>query len=136
MQLLFYLFLLTIYIQVTEFREVYKIGLEFYYLKLQYKEAFRALIILSGFFIIFVISGLIFFFFKFHLKLVLNNITTIEALDSIVWIENKFKLNKSENWLQVFGENKLLWFFPIISESGNPKGDGLVWKTNEKYYKC
>ena len=76
MQLLFYLFLLTIYIQVTEFREVYEIGLEFYYLKLQYKEAFRALIILSGFLIIFVISGLIFFFFKFHLKLVLNNITT------------------------------------------------------------
>jgi hypothetical protein len=23
-----------------------------------------------------------------------------------------------------------LWYFPIIAESGRPRGDGLTWKTN------
>lgn len=41
----------------------------------------------------------------------------------------KFRLTYKENWFQVFGSNKLLWFFPIITEGGRPEGDGLTWKT-------
>jgi hypothetical protein len=32
--------------------------------------------------------------------------------------------------VQVFGEDKIYWFFPIITENGRPKGDGLSWKNN------
>jgi len=63
---------------------------------------------------------------------VLYNTTTIESLDQSVWHDNKFKMTNYENWVQVFGENKLLWFLPIHFEEGRPVGDGLVWKTNSK----
>lgn len=133
MQLLFYLLILTIYIDFTEFEEVFRIAKEVFEYRLQYNEIYRAFIILPAYIIILVISILIMLFLKFHITLVLNNTTTIEALDPIVWVENKFRLSKMENWLQVFGENKVLWFFPVLSESGFPKGDGLVWKINDQY---
>ena len=131
MQLLFYLFLVSIFIDITAFNEVYQLASQFYRFKLQYNSIFRVSIVLPAYIIILIISVLIFFFLKFHITLVINNTTTIEALDPIVWVENKFKLSKMENWSQVFGENKLLWFFPIITDSGIPRGDGLNWKTNE-----
>jgi hypothetical protein len=31
------------------------------------------------------------------------------------------------NWVQVFGTNKLLWFFPIRLYLGQPKGNGIEW---------
>jgi hypothetical protein len=31
----------------------------------------------------------------------------------------------------VFGDNKILWFFPLIVEAGRPVGDGLAWKTSD-----
>jgi hypothetical protein len=132
MQLLFYLLILTIFIDLTEFEEVYRIAKEVYLNRLQYSEIYRALIILPAYLIILIISVLITLFLKFHVSLVINNTTTIEALDPIVWVENKFKLSKMENWVQVFGENKILWFFPVLAESGFPKGDGLVWKINDQ----
>jgi palmitoyltransferase len=131
MQLLFYLLLLTIYIDFTAFNEVYRLVFEFYHLKASYTEIFRVFIILPAYTIVLVISILITIFFRFHLSLVLHNTTTIEALDPLVWVENKFNLGKFENWESVFGENFILWFFPLLSDSGVPKGDGLLWKTNE-----
>jgi len=131
MQLLFYLLVISIFLDFAAFEEVYKLSYHFYHLKLQYKDMYRVLLVIPAYLVVVVISFLIFFFFKFHLSLVFHNTTTIEALDPAVWVENKFKLSRMENWLQVFGENKILWFFPLLSESGIPKGDGLTWKTNE-----
>lgn len=42
----------------------------------------------------------------------------------------QFKLSSAENWAQVFGFDKVLWFFPVFSETGRPHGDGLNWKIN------
>lgn len=76
------------------------------------------------------ICGLAFFlismFFKFHVDLVLSNRTTIENLErkraedtgQTANEVNQFDINKYFNWVQVFGTNKLLWFFPIPSDSG------------------
>ena len=71
-------------------------------------------------------------FVLYHLKLVITNSSTIESLDT----ENKdkykkFCLTKKENFEQVFGKNKLLWFLPINIEQAKPVGDGLLWKVNE-----
>ena len=72
-------------------------------------------------------------FVIYHIKLVINNSSTIESLDT----ENidkykKFCLSKKENFEQVFGKNKLYWFLPVNVEQAKPVGDGLLWKTNEQ----
>eukprot|EP00340_Litonotus_pictus_P007141 CAMPEP_0170524442 /NCGR_PEP_ID=MMETSP0209-20121228/9885_1 /TAXON_ID=665100 ORGANISM="Litonotus pictus, Strain P1" /NCGR_SAMPLE_ID=MMETSP0209 /ASSEMBLY_ACC=CAM_ASM_000301 /LENGTH=113 /DNA_ID=CAMNT_0010813123 /DNA_START=850 /DNA_END=1188 /DNA_ORIENTATION=- len=72
-------------------------------------------------------------FFKYHFQLVLGNSTTIESLDPENKESTKFKLSYAENWAQVFGFDRTLWFFPVFSESGRPHGDGLNWKLNSAY---
>lgn len=81
MQLLFYLCILTIVMDITAAYEIYTIALDIYKQKLQYKEVFRATSILVGYAIILTLSFLITMFFKFHVNLVLRNSTTIESLD-------------------------------------------------------
>ena len=71
-------------------------------------------------------------FVIYHIKLVMNNSSTIESLDT----ENKdkykkFCLSKKENFEQVFGKNILYWFLPVNVEQAKPVGDGLLWKINE-----
>lgn len=89
MQLLFYLLLLTLYIDMTTFTNTYTILLNLYTLKFKYSVAITKLSSLVAFTVNFILSILVFFFFKFHLTLVLYNITTIESLDPLVWHENK-----------------------------------------------
>ena len=72
-------------------------------------------------------------FVIYHIKLVLNNSSTIESLDT----ENKdkykkFCLSKKDNFEQVFGKNKLYWFLPVNIEQAKPVGDGLLWKVSEQ----
>lgn len=71
-------------------------------------------------------------FYWFHLKLVFTNTTTIEHLESERNPEKQENLYKYDvgsyyNFTQVYGQKKLLWFFPITAESGNPVGDGIVF---------
>jgi hypothetical protein len=37
------------------------------------------------------------------------------------------------NWEQVMGTSKLLWFFPFKLELGKPKGNGLDWEISEAW---
>jgi len=69
--------------------------------------------------------------FVFHFQLVLKNATTLEWLEKGRGSssENKFDLGSSQNWIQVFGDEKyfircLLPFF-----NGNEKTDGINWPT-------
>lgn len=39
-------------------------------------------------------------------------------------------MSPNHNWIQVFGYNKLLWFFPVSWYSGHPVGDGIYWQIN------
>lgn len=71
-------------------------------------------------------------FYSFHVKLVLTNTTTIEHLESERNPEKQESLYRYDvgyyyNFTQVYGNRKLLWFFPITAESGNPVGDGIVF---------
>jgi len=67
-------------------------------------------------------------FYKFHLKLVLDNFTTIENLDREEGAKWKFNMGRLRNWEQVFGKNPWLWFIPIWHASARPVGDGVRWR--------
>ena len=67
-------------------------------------------------------------FFKFHIKLVLENKTTIETIDKKNEdFSSPYTLSKWENVIQVMGENIFLWFVPIKSYAGQPVGNGIDW---------
>lgn len=71
-------------------------------------------------------------FLKFHIELIFSNKTTIEFLEKKEEVfESPFCLSPIENWRQVFGYNKILWFFPVSWASGCPVGDGVYWSTNQ-----
>ena len=129
MQVLFYTCLITIYFDISGFYFVYLVFIKIINKKIKYNfnDLFNTGFILITYSFIFVFSFIITRFFIFHINLVLNNSTTIESLDKNAE-KDKYNIGKYENWIQVFGTNKCLFFFPIISESGRQIGDGLTWK--------
>ncbi|KAK8944418.1 putative S-acyltransferase [Platanthera zijinensis] len=52
-----------------------------------------------------------------HTSLVLSNTTTIEVHEKKNVVEWKYDLGKMKNIEQVFGTNKMFWFFPLFSKS-------------------
>jgi len=89
MQLLFYLCVLTWFINITIFGDIFKIAKDVYSEKLQYKNLGSATAILVAYSITSTLSILILLFFRFHCKLVMENKTTIESLD-----KQNFEANK------------------------------------------
>ncbi len=81
MQLLYYLCLLSIFIDFSAGYDVYTIILDIIRLRFSYNEHFRAAGIIIAYGITLTLSCLISLFFKFHVQLVLSNSTTIESLD-------------------------------------------------------
>ena len=72
-------------------------------------------------------------FFKFHITLILENKTTIETLDHKgKEFHSKYDRGKWNNWYEVMGITKWLWFFPIKLYQGKPKGNGIDWGENEE----
>jgi hypothetical protein len=71
-------------------------------------------------------------FLKFHLKLALQNKTTIENLDKKgEEYQSLYDIGAKANWEQIFGINRMLWPFPVFCGSGKPLGDGIYWPTNK-----
>ncbi|KAF8819187.1 DHHC zinc finger domain-containing protein [Cardiosporidium cionae] len=66
-------------------------------------------------------------FLKFHLILVLKNLTTIENMDSSNREHRRFDLGIKRNITQVFGTNALCWLTPCQIQSSRPAGDGVRW---------
>jgi hypothetical protein len=60
-------------------------------------------------------------FLGFHVKLVLNNETTIEESAP------QYDMGWRHNVEQVFGRNRLLWLIPVFGEG--PVWDGVYWPT-------
>ena len=132
MQLLFYVCLLTIYVDISMAYFAYLIVRDIFRMKLAYNNSIHAALILSGYSLVFGFSIIITRFFNFHINLVLTNSTTIESLDKEHKEENRrFCLSQKENWEQVFGSSVLLWFIPMDLEKGRPVGDGLTWPIRE-----
>ena len=71
-------------------------------------------------------------FLKFHIKLIASNLTTIETLDKELMENKKYDMGFKQNFKQVFGENKILWFLPINLPIGYPTGDGLTWSIKDE----
>ena len=133
MQLLFYVCLLTIYVDISMAYFAYLIVRDIFRMKLAYNNSIHAALILSGYCLVFGFSIIITRFFNFHINLVLTNSTTIESLDKDHKEENRrFCLSQKENWEQVFGSSLLLWFIPMDLEKGRPVGDGLTWPIREE----
>ncbi len=88
MQLLFYLCILTHFMNFSELYEIYIILKEIYKGTMLYEHMLRAGLILIAYAIITTLSVLITLFFKFHIGLVLRNSTTIESLDKDHIAEN------------------------------------------------
>jgi hypothetical protein len=61
-------------------------------------------------------------------KLILENKTTIETLDHKgKEFKSKFDKGKWDNYYEVMGMSKILWFFPLKRYYGKPKGNGIEW---------
>ena len=133
-QLLFYFFLASFSFCITYIPysiDIIKVIIKTYgkgSLNVVYKNFLILLnnIILLGF------SLIDFNFLKFHIKLISSNLTTIETLDKELMETKKYDIGFENNFKQVFGENKLLWFLPINLPIGYPNGDGLTWPKNDE----
>merc|ERR1712118_382666 len=69
-------------------------------------------------------------FLKFHVKLVLDNYTTIENLEREEGAKSKFNIGERRNWEQVFGPNQWLWWLPLHTQASRPVGDGVRWRVH------
>merc|ERR1719217_1245542 len=69
-------------------------------------------------------------FIKFHMKLVLDNYTTIENLEREEGAKSKFDIGRRRNWEQVFGSNASLWWMPLHTQASRPIGDGVRWRVH------
>merc|ERR1712039_267046 len=69
-------------------------------------------------------------FINFHLKLVLENYTTIENLEREEGAKSKFDIGRRRNWEQVFGANASLWWLPVHTQASRPIGDGVRWRVH------
>ncbi len=132
MQLLFFVVILTIYVDISEIYFIFDMSMRLFKKQIKYSEIFHVGLAIICYLAVFIFSIIITMFFKFHIKLVLNNSTTIESLDVEHKKDNdKFNIGARQNWEQVFGSEPLLWLIPIPTKRGRPDGDGLTWKTNE-----
>ena len=133
MQLIFYFFLTSFLFCITYFPYSYDI------IKMLIDTdgrgntniIYKNFVILLNNLILLGFSIIDFNFLKFHIKLISSNLTTIETLDNDLIQNKKYDLGFIENFKQVFGECKLLWFLPINLPIGYPNGDGLTWPTRD-----
>lgn len=69
-------------------------------------------------------------FLRFHIKLALENKTTIENLDKQGQpYVSQYDIGEKDNWRQIWGTNPLVWPFPMFMGNGKPVGDGIYWQT-------
>jgi hypothetical protein len=69
-------------------------------------------------------------FLRFHVRLVLDNYTTIENLERDEGAKSKFDIGKRRNWEQVFGQSPMLWWLPMHTLASRPVGDGVRWRVH------
>jgi len=133
MQLLIFAVILTIYVDISEAYFIIDMCIKLFNQHVKYSEIIHIGFVIICYISVFVFSIIITMFLKFHIKLVLENSTTIESLDQEHKNDNvKFNVGAKQNWEQVFGIEPWLWFFPFPTKGGRPDGDGLTWKIKEQ----
>jgi len=97
----------------------------------KWEDAWNLFILLSIVVLDFSVAFLITVFLKFHIKLLLENKTTIENLEQKgKGFKSVYDKGTLGNFNQVFGTNKYLWAFPMYADSGKPLGDGIYWSNS------
>jgi palmitoyltransferase len=94
---------------------------------------FDDFLLFGAFSLNFLLTVMISMFFRFHLRLILTNSTTIENMDKKNTVKDTYTKGTANNWFQVFGKNKWLWMLPMTGVSGKPIGDGVIW-TQENFH--
>lgn len=129
-QMLFYIILLIYVSVIVNFKYFLDVARKVYFNQTQFKVD----VLIDSFGLIFLYSldlaamVVLSMFFKFHMKLVLENKTTIETIDKKgEEFDSSYSLGRESNFYQVMGTNKLLWFIPYSSYSGQPIGNGIDW---------
>jgi len=91
---------------------------------------FEYFIIMGAFGMAVALIATLFNFIKFHVKLVLENYTTIENLEREEGAKSKFDIGRRRNWEQIFGSNHWLWWLPLHTQASRPIGDGVRWRVH------
>ena len=134
-QLICYFFLCSLFYAITYLP--YSVGIiqniAKYYGKEELNLKLKDYLILLNNLLLIAFTLIDFNFMKFHFKLIKSNLTTIETLDNELMENHKYDIGFLNNFMQIFGENKLFWFLPINFPSGYPIGDGLSWVTKDDF---
>jgi palmitoyltransferase ZDHHC2/15/20 len=130
MQMLFYMNMTLIYILLVNSKFTYDIVSKILRNRISIKNEFTHNL---GYIFVYVVDIACFIiislFFKFHLLLVLDNKTTIETIDKKgEKFVSEFSRGRWNNWYQVMGTSKILWFLPLKLFMGIPIGNGMDWQ--------
>ena len=135
-QMVFYLIIAIISTLIANFTSaynmIYETVLNYKNIELNFKFSLKVIFVII--YVIDLVMGFILSqFFKFHITLILENKTTIETLDHKgKEFHSKYDKGKWNNWIEVMGVTKWLWFFPLKTFQGKPKGNGIDWGENEE----
>lgn len=133
-QLLSYVYLSLIIVVLFTIPEMYSRGMELTRGPNKYGEStfycletiFMTLVFCMAMLLICTLTN----FIKFHMKLVLENYTTIENLEREEGAKSKFDIGRRRNWEQVFGQNPWMWWIPLHTQASRPIGDGVRWRVH------
>ncbi|XP_066923279.1 palmitoyltransferase ZDHHC20-B-like [Clytia hemisphaerica] len=115
---LFYAILYTMYVALSSLKYFIKFWSGGHHMKVS-----SNLHVLFLFFVAAMFSISLWSLFGFHIYLLLSNRTTLESFRGPIFQhgpdKNGFNLGRSNNFRQVFGNNKWKWFLPIFTTLGN-----------------
>uniref|UniRef100_A0A7M5TWS2 Palmitoyltransferase n=1 Tax=Clytia hemisphaerica TaxID=252671 RepID=A0A7M5TWS2_9CNID len=114
---LFYAILYTMYVALSSLKYFIKFWSGGHHMKVS-----SNLHVLFLFFVAAMFSISLWSLFGFHIYLLLSNRTTLESFRGPIFQhgpdKNGFNLGRSNNFRQVFGNNKWKWFLPIFTTPG------------------
>lgn len=129
LQMLLYINTLLVFSNIINLYFAYEITRKLYYNEVNFRtELVNSLSFIFMYSADIVVMAVLGMFYKFHMKLVFENKTTIETIDKKGQeFDSPYDLGYLSNFHQTMGVSKLLWFLPFKELIGAPKGNGIDW---------